>query len=72
MQQFYCEKYENDFRTQETARPFGALERAVQQKTGEVHFGLHRFFVRRRLTAVYFRIAAAPELNSTYHCEFAR
>lgn len=50
----------------------GALQSAVQQKTGEVHFGLHRFFVRRRLTAGYFRIAAAPELNSTYHCEFAR
>lgn len=50
----------------------GALQSAVQQKTGEVQNGLHRFFVCRRLTAGYFRIAAAPELNSTYHCEFAR
>lgn len=50
----------------------GALQRAAQQKTGEVHFGLHRFFVCRKLTAGYFRIAAAPELNSTYHREFAR
>lgn len=50
----------------------GALQSAVQQKTGEVHFGLHRFFLCRGLTAGYFRIAAASELNSTYHREFAR
>ena len=50
----------------------GALQSAVQHKTGEVQNGLPRFFLCRGLTAGYFRIAAAPELNSTYHCEFAR